>query len=189
MYGYIYETTCLINNKKYIGQHTAEKFDEKYLGSGLAFLNALNKYGKENFECKILKECNSREELNACEKEYIKLYDAVNSRDYYNISNGGEGHCCDPWNKGKHGVQEWTPKMEEAFEKGRHLPASDRLKAFLKEYRTGVDVSEETRKKLSQAQLGKRAVNNGEVCIYIQQSELQEYLNNGWVKGRLKRKK
>lgn len=30
MFGYIYETTNLINNKKYIGKHKSNKFDKNY---------------------------------------------------------------------------------------------------------------------------------------------------------------
>lgn len=54
MYGYIYETFNAITNKKYIGQHKSEKFDPKYFGSGKILLSAINKYGIENFKCKIL---------------------------------------------------------------------------------------------------------------------------------------
>lgn len=43
MYGYIYKTTNLINNKIYIGQHKHEKFDIKYFGSGYALVNAIKK--------------------------------------------------------------------------------------------------------------------------------------------------
>ena len=34
MYGYIYETTNLINGKKYIGKKASTKFLEDYYGSG-----------------------------------------------------------------------------------------------------------------------------------------------------------
>ena len=34
MKGYIYETTNLINGKKYIGKHKSNKFDHNYYGSG-----------------------------------------------------------------------------------------------------------------------------------------------------------
>ena len=185
MYGYVYETTCLVNGKKYIGQHKSECFDEKYLGSGKTFVKALNKYGKENFKCKILKECYSREELNASEKYFIKLNEATNSSAYYNISEGGEGHCCEPWNKGKQGVQERTAEMENALEKGRHLPPSDKLKQKLSEYRKNVIVSDDTKEKLRHLQLGKICVNNGLTNKYIRQDELETYLNNGFVKGKL----
>ena len=46
MFGYIYKTTNLINNKIYIGQHKSEKFEpNKYIGSGVVLLKAINKYG------------------------------------------------------------------------------------------------------------------------------------------------
>lgn len=45
MYGYIYITTNLTNNKKYIGKHASSKFDENYKGSGKRLWNAINKYG------------------------------------------------------------------------------------------------------------------------------------------------
>lgn len=86
MYGYVYETTCLINGKKYIGQHKSDHFDTKYYGSGVAFLNALHKYGKDKFSVKILQECNSREELDAAELFHILKNDACSSDDYYNLT-------------------------------------------------------------------------------------------------------
>lgn len=92
MYGYIYETTNLVNGKKYIGQHRAEKLDENYFGSSLIFLRALNKYGKENFSVKVLEECFSENELNEKEIYYISKYNAVADRNYYNTSFGGESN-------------------------------------------------------------------------------------------------
>ena len=50
MYGYIYITTNLINNKIYIGQHKSKNYDKKYLGSGL-----LLKRAQKNMEVIILK--------------------------------------------------------------------------------------------------------------------------------------
>lgn len=184
MYGYIYLTTNNVNGKKYIGQHRSEKFEpDRYLGSGILLIEAIDKYGRENFTCNILEECDSEDELNQREVFWIAHYNAVEDRNFYNICKGGEGHTCEPWNKGKHGVQEWTEKQEEAFEKGRHLPASDKLKKFLSEYRTNVVVSEDTRKKLSDAQKGKRCINNGIKNTYVHNSELDSYLNSGWKLG------
>ena len=54
MIGYIYKTTNLINKKIYIGQHTADKFDTNYLGSGLLITKAINEYGKANFKVELL---------------------------------------------------------------------------------------------------------------------------------------
>lgn len=89
-YGYIYITTNLINNKRYIGQHKSDKFDPDYKGSGIYLKNAFNKYGWNNFIVELLEWCYSREELDNKEVHYIKLYDAANSKEFYNESIGGQ---------------------------------------------------------------------------------------------------
>lgn len=73
---YIYLTTNLINNKKYIGQHDGEENDS-YLGSGTYFLRAVKKYGKEKFKKEILEICDSQEKLDKAERKWIKKYNAV----------------------------------------------------------------------------------------------------------------
>ena len=156
MCGYIYLTTNLINNKKYIGQHKSEEFDSSYLGSGVTLQKALNKYGKENFKCELLKECYTIEELNEAEIYYIEQYNAVDSDDFYNIARGGLGHTCSAWNKGLTGIKVSENSLK-ALEYGRHLPASEKQKQQLAERRRGCVVSEETREKLRKAQLGRKA--------------------------------
>ena len=98
MYGYIYKTTNLINGKKYIGQHRTnlDCLDPNYIGGGKLILEAIQKYGKENFSVEIIKWCKDDEDLNSSEIEIISLLDAVNSNDYYNIASGGLGHSCPP---------------------------------------------------------------------------------------------
>ena len=49
MYGYIYETTNLINGKKYIGKHKSSKFDENYYGSGTYLKKCYRKIWKRKF--------------------------------------------------------------------------------------------------------------------------------------------
>ena len=45
MYGYIYKTINLVNDKIYIGQKHSSKFlGEKYLGSGKSLKGAIIKY-------------------------------------------------------------------------------------------------------------------------------------------------
>lgn len=89
MYGYIYITTNLINGKKYIGQHKSKVFTENYKGSGYALWNAISKYGWNNFKVELIEECDSQEELNEREYYWTQYYDAVNSRDFYNLREGG----------------------------------------------------------------------------------------------------
>lgn len=88
MYGFIYITTNLINNKKYIGQHKGDGSDN-YLGSGDRLVMAIKKYGKENFKREIICFADGPDELNELEKYYIMLNDAVKSDEFYNIAEGG----------------------------------------------------------------------------------------------------
>lgn len=91
-YGFIYITTNIINNKKYIGQSIYGKKDwETYLGSGKLIRRAIKKYGSNNFTREIIHEAKTKEELDSLEKYYINLYNATESEDFYNIHEGGSG--------------------------------------------------------------------------------------------------
>lgn len=83
----IYETTNLVNGKKYIGQDTKNNPD--YLGSGRLIRRAIKKYGKENFKKVILECCETIEELNEREKYWTDKVNAVNNPIYYNLREGG----------------------------------------------------------------------------------------------------
>lgn len=95
------------NKKKYIGITGKEPKIRWANGRGYTgcthFYNAIQKYGWDNFEHKILHTNLSKKE--ACEKEIelIKKYDTTNENKGYNISSGGEGiriiSHWDEWNK------------------------------------------------------------------------------------------
>lgn len=96
-YGMIYKTTCLVNDKIYIGQ-TRHINDDEYLGSGTAFLKALRKYGRKNFKREILHYCVSQKDLDAWELVMIKRYNSTDRKVGYNILHGtanrfGNGSC------------------------------------------------------------------------------------------------
>lgn len=103
--GYIYKCTCIINDKKYIGQtyqnykdrwrdHIKESFCENAPGYNFHFHRAIRKYGKENFNWEIIEVINSesldnlRKELDKLEIHYIKLYDSYHNG--YNSTEGGD---------------------------------------------------------------------------------------------------
>jgi hypothetical protein len=91
MYGYIYKTTNLINNKIYLGQRKG-KFDATYFGSGLYLKRALEKYGINSFRIEVLIYAETREQLNNLEIEYIAKYRSLFPNEgMYNIANGGGG--------------------------------------------------------------------------------------------------
>lgn len=96
MYYIIYETKNLINGKLYRGCHRTETLDDGYLGSGTLLCKAIKKYGAHNFERKILKFCDSIEEMIEQEALFVDM-EFVNREDTYNLQTGGlsYGILCD----------------------------------------------------------------------------------------------
>lgn len=88
-YNFIYITTNLINNKSYVGFHSTDIIEDKYLGSGKILKKALKKYGRKNFSRRILEYCTN----NNWEKQenfWIKKENTF-SPVGYNLTYGGEG--------------------------------------------------------------------------------------------------
>lgn len=137
MYGYIYETTNLINGKKYIGQKKSKIFlEEKYLGSGKILRQAIEKYGKENFSVKLLCKCNKQKTLDEKERYYINKYRKENI-EIYNIAAGGNDFsnpfCTGEANHfyGKHHTKEAKEKISNAF-KNRIWITKNKVNKFIK---------------------------------------------------------
>ena len=87
---FIYETKNLINGKIYVGKHTTKTIEDGYLGSGIYLNRAIEKYGKQNFERKILFFTNCEEENRILETQIVSK-EFVKRRDTYNIAIGGAG--------------------------------------------------------------------------------------------------
>lgn len=103
-YHILYETTNLVNNKKYLGIHSTNKLDDGYIGCGIQsqieadscikrgvvypFILAVAKYGYENFQRKILALCATREELEFVESVLVNEK-WVRRNDAYNCVLGG----------------------------------------------------------------------------------------------------
>lgn len=101
----VYKTTCLVNDKIYIGVHKTEDpliFDG-YLGRGFfigsthylefpiaPFHHALVKYGVANFQREILYVFDTEEEAYQKESEIV-TEEFINSGKTYNVSLGGKG--------------------------------------------------------------------------------------------------
>ena len=161
-YGFIYITINVVNGKKYIGQKKFRNGWKTYLGSGVAFKNAIKKYGRENFHREIIAIAYSKEELNNLEIEFIKLHNAVKSDNYYNIAIGGgvvglsgKNHP----NYGKHYSNELKKKLSESH---RTRTVSEERKQYLREVNKGTGNpfynkhhSEKTKKKWSEERKGK----------------------------------
>ncbi len=90
-YNFVYVTTNLVDGKQYIGDHSTNNLNDGYLGSGRPyFKNALIKYGKENFEIKILEQFKTKEKAFNAQEKWINEYNTLVPFGY-NISPKG-GH-------------------------------------------------------------------------------------------------
>lgn len=90
LFHFVYETTNIVNGKKYIGKHSTTNINDGYIGSGTIIRKSIKKYGKLNFTRKILKLCNSFDEAYDYESLLITP-EICNDRNYYNVMEGGRG--------------------------------------------------------------------------------------------------
>ena len=132
---YIYLTINLINGKKYIGKHYGE-LDDSYLGSGTILQKAINKYGKQNFKKEILYISKDEKENCIKEKEFIQAFNATQSKQFYNIHEGGAGGNT---------TAGWTKEQKENYSKKLSLKYSGENNP-----RYGVHLTEETKNKIRQ---------------------------------------
>lgn len=85
----IYKTTNLIDGKIYVGRCIHNQTD--YLGSGKRIVEAIEKYGRENFSRQTIDVANDFIELCLKEAFWIKFYNSTNSDVGYNINPGMGG--------------------------------------------------------------------------------------------------
>ena len=127
------------NNKVYVGitsQNTNIRWRKNGSGYGKnqrKIYNAIQKYGWDNIEHKILYENLTKEKKKKKEVELISQYNSTNNKYGYNIANGGHINCVS---------EETKQKLSEA-NKGKIA------------WNKGVDMGEEFRKKCSEAKKGK----------------------------------
>lgn len=140
--GFVYLTTNIVNGKIYVGQRRFledKKENADYIGSGGEhFKAAINKYGRDNFKRKILKLCETVDELNHFEKFYsIKYNPNLDPKIGYNKFHGS---VCDGDN----------PSRNEEVRKLQSLSAI-KNREEVGSWWTGKRHSEETRKKISES--------------------------------------
>jgi len=148
-YGFIYITTNLINEKKYIGQKIFDDYGNgrwrKYLGSGKYYKRAESLYGKDNFSRIIVAIAYSKEELNELEMIFIKKYNAVKNINFYNITEGGGGMS------GYRLSEETIQKIRK-----KNLNMSKETKDKMSKSAKGKIVSEETKQRMSASHFGNK---------------------------------
>ena len=148
--GYIYLTTCLVNNKIYIGKHELNG-QKNYIGSGTLFKRAVNKYGNGNFKLKILRLCYSLHELRIWEHVYIVKYKSTDRNIGYNIAKVDVNTS--EYNPAK--IPEVREKIRKAHAGKKRQPRSEETKRKISEALKNRKMSEETKLKISSSMKGK----------------------------------
>ncbi len=204
MYYFIYKTTNKINGKYYIGMHKTDNLEDGYLGSGIHFKRALEKYGKENFEREILEYCNSDEEMHLAEAKFV-TEDVVNDKNSYNLKLGGNGgwDYVNSCYLNEEFYKSWYDKVAKAknTESWKQNMSNSLKKTWKKRgggVFTGKHHKESTKKKISEAnskaqkgtrnsQYGTCWVSNTLIkkSIRIKKEFLYDYIAEGWIKKRI----
>ena len=195
MIGYIYRTTNLINNKIYIGQHKYDKqeIDKSYLGSGKLLLEAIKKYGRNNFDCEILDWCETQQDLNDKEIYYIKLFQSKAIFGNYNLSDGGfvprlSGEL--NGNYGHHRPHTEAEKIHLSNILKGHKPTftrkhtlEERLKMSAEGKQKLHNIYFKDYKQLSQHHTGARMMTNGLEQHWVYKDDIDTMLSKGWWIG------
>lgn len=155
-YYFVYETTNLINNKKYRGIHKTKNINDGYIGSGTAFIQAVKKYGKENFKREILEYCDSYDELLEKEKYYVDD-NWVKNRSTYNIKTGGQSTGI----LSEESKKKISETLKEKYKTGELIPIiGDWIKKNGTWLKNGGKISDETKLKFSES--GKKRWNDND---------------------------
>lgn len=94
IYYTIYETTCLVNGKKYRGAHQTTDPHDDYVGSGSILKRSITKHGRHNFVKEILFMAFDEQSMYDMERLFVDK-DWVASPQTYNRKIGGLGGAGD----------------------------------------------------------------------------------------------
>lgn len=161
----IYEHTNKLNGKKYIGQTSEEDINKRWKnGKGYIsspyFYNAIQKYGWDSFDHKIIKRGMSVDEANKMEEELIKKYKTTDPNFGYNIESGG-----------------------------RNAPMSEETKMKISKSKIGHIVTEETRRKISENHADMSGKNNPRYGVTVSEETRAKIRanNKSWMRKGIKR--
>lgn len=210
----IYQVTNLLNGKIYIGKHETFDINDDYMGSGKLVKRAIEKYGVENFKKEILFDFETKEEMNAKEKELVNE-SFVAREDTYNLTLGGYGswkHCQGSAHNNLHnhrrtgflrlidaGIKfniERLAKMTEEEKNAMYMNISNGVRRHYKEFGShwqGRKHSQESKEKISKARKGTGCgcLNNNFGKHWYTNPQTgeshpfkEEDVPEGWIKGK-----
>lgn len=208
-YHFIYKTTDTRNGNFYIGMHSTDNLKDGYVGSGTRLKHLIYKHGKEIFNMEILEFLPNRESLKEREIEIVNS-DLLLEEKCMNLKLGGYGgfinedhrlKCSKAGNKSFSEKLKNNPEFREKFSETKRQNLIDGLldgkRIPITENRcdwTGRKHKESSKKLIGEitsitqkgeknSQYGTYWMTKNNVNKKIKSSELQSYLNDGWVRG------
>jgi hypothetical protein len=209
----IYRITNTINNMIYIGVHQTFDLNDDYMGSGKYLINAINKYGIENFSKEIMQIFNSSKQMYEMESLSVDE-NFVKRKDTYNLKVGGFGgfdHVNQNSDMQREKVylalkkmkelakdHEWTKQRSDKISNSMKQQYKDGKRKPLDPYSfLGRTHTDESKEKIGQMnsfhQLGKKNSQYGTYWIYnnnlkqnkkIPKDEFDMWKSKGWLRGR-----
>lgn len=206
----IYKTTCNVTGRYYLGMHSTNNLDDGYPGSGDVISRSIEKHGREKHSTKILETLPDRKSLIEREKQLITT-EVLKDPLCMNLKLGGEGGWEDvnPWpptrarklslerrlqigksQEGKVKSQETRNKISKSNLGKHHIVHTEETKRKIRE--GNLKMKGENNgffgKKHSDESIAKfknRAyVHNGEIYTCIKKDQIDDYLSNGWIRGK-----
>jgi len=148
-YHIVYLTINKSNGKCYIGSHSTNNINDKYIGSGVAIKEAISKYSKNNFIRLTLKKYDSYIDSRNDEKYYINLFDTLVPTGYNISPLGGTGN----------GVESHSKESIEKIRKyNKGIKRSEETKNKIKQLK--LNMSEETKQKIGESSRNRSTESN-----------------------------
>ena len=169
IYYTIYKITNKLNRNYYIGSHKTKNLDDGYMGSGNLIKEAVKKYGKENFEKEYLFFAFDNKSLNLVEEELVVTHEQDSKS--YNLTVGGNRPPI-----AKKGRKQTRPKFSSGYDYKHSEETKEKIRKWtienqpmdndasrkkISEGRMGMKFSEEHKKNLSLAKVGKPSNKKG----------------------------
>jgi len=203
---YIYKTTCNVTGKWYVGMHSTSNLDDNYLGSGTKLRHSIRKHGPENHTKEILEFLLTREALVIREIEIVnsKLISEpmcmnlkeggyggfINDEHMMNFSKAGNKAFIERYNSDEKLRKDTSDRMNKIM-KDKHAKGLLKYDNFKDKIH-----SEETKQLMSKtkkntgigetnSQFGTCWITKDGINKKIKKENLDVYLNEGWVKGRV----
>lgn len=150
MYGVAYLILNKVNGKRYVGQIVQPlkvRFNEHVRKKeNTLIVKAIRKYGKENFYYGVIKNCESKEEMDYWEKFFIAALKS--KKPYgYNLTDGGEGFI---------GYRHSPETLAKISETKKNSPRAAEQIARLAELNRGRHPTPEARAKMSVSRKGRK---------------------------------